>query len=363
MADPKDTLRYKQMVAQLESLPAYKKEAALMQEIAGGSQWRMDAAMEAIDKGEYAWKEGYIYSMGAATLLKQAAMFGRLETMEKLCKRYGFEVEKGGFYLHEPVTIAFQVATLQGHLDVADYLHNSCNASADQRSDRDWIPSALGAALDEKDLSKVDYLVKRGGDAGDALRRAVSTPNADMKIIRHLVENCGADVNKAGEGFFTPFLQAVKYGHNEIAKYLIEKGATPQNDKSAGEAMYTAAYRNNVDMIRTMIGLGMKPDQRDFTQALFGKAYDAAKVILTEGGVDINSQQHGALVYAIRSLTPEAVTFCLNNGADVAGTLAEVKANTEWAGKEKDSWEDMCRKLEALSPKLAAPPAPKPPQP
>jgi ankyrin repeat protein len=170
-------------------------------------------------------------------------------------------------------------------------------------------------------------------------------------------------VNYASEGFWTPFLQAVKYGHNEIAKYLVEKGATPQNDKSKGEVMYDAAYRNNVEMIRVMMGLGMKPDQRDFTQALFGKAYDAAKVIITEGGVDINSNQHGALVYAIRSLTPEAVKFCLDNGADVAGTLADVKANTQWARNEEKAWKEMIASLEALAPKQATPDTPKPPQP
>jgi hypothetical protein len=359
---PQETLRYKHMVARLQSLPTYKKEAALLKEIAKGSQWRIDAAMEAIDKGKYAWNDGYIRSIGASSLLKQAAMYGRLKTMEQLCKRYKFETEKGGCILHEPVSHAFQVATLHGHTRVADYLHNACNASADQRG-RDWVPSAMNCALDENDLRKVDYLIRRGGDAGDALRQAISTQGADMKIVRHLVEKRGADVNAAAEGFWTPFLQAVKCGHNEIAHYLIEKGATPQKDKSAGEAMYTAAYRNNADMIRTMIGLGMKPDQRDLTQALFGKGFDAAKVIISEGGVDINSNQHGALVYAIRSLTPEAVKFCLDNGADVAGTLADVKANTQWARNEKSSWEEMIAKLEALAPKPAAPEAPKPPQP
>ena len=364
MKNSKETLRYKHMVARLQSLPVYKKEAALMQEIAKGRQWRIDAAMEAVDGEKYGWNTGALKSVNAGNVLKQAAVFGRLETMEKLCKKFKFEVpeEDKGMICHEPVVTAFHVACLHGHTRVADYLAKACGASAEYQS-KDWVPSRVFFALDEGDVRKLDYLLKKGADGGDMLRHAISTQEADMGIIRHLVEDKKVDVNAAAEGFWTPFLQAVKYGHNDIAHYLLEHGATPQKDKSAGEAMYTAAYANNVDMIRTMIGLGMKPDQRDLTQALFGKAHDAARVIIAEGGVDINSNNHGALVYAIRSLTPEAVKFCLDNGADVAGTLADVKANTQWARNEEPAWKDMIAKLEALSPKPPAQSVSKPPQP
>lgn len=363
--DMKDTLRYKHMVARLSSLPIYKKEASLMQEIAKGRQWRIDAAMEAIDSEKYGWKQGYIRSMGPANLLKQAAMFGRLKTMEQLCKRFGFEVpeEERGFTCHEPAVTAFQLATLHGHFRVADYLYKACNAGPDYQT-RDWVPSSIACALDEKDIRKVDYLLKKGGDAGHALRLAISAPDADMNIVRHLVEDRKADVNAAAEGFWTPFLQAVKYGHNEIAKYLLEKGAMPQNDKSKGEAMYTAVDRNNVEMVRVMMGLGIRPDSQDLGRALFSKAYDAATVVVTEGGVDINGKDCGTLVYAIRSLTPDAVKFCLDHGADVQKTIECVKANTEWQRREATAWQEMLAQLETLKPQAsAAAPAPKPPQP
>lgn len=369
MKPANEMLRYKHMVARLQSLPIYKKEAALMQEIAKGRQWRIDAAMDAISTEKYAWKQGYIYSMGPANLLKQAAMFGRLKTMEQLCKRFGFEVpeEERGFTCHEPVVTAFKLATLHGHYRVADYLHKACNASSEYTT-RDWSPSPLACALEDHDMRKVNFLIDRGGDAGAALRLAISTSTPDMKIIRHLVENKKADVNAAAEGFWTPFLQAVKYGHNDIAKYLLEKGATPQKDKSAGEAMYDAVDRNNVEMVRVMMGLGMKPDNQDLGRALFSKAYEAAKVVITEGGVDINSNNCNTLVYAARSLGPEAVKFCLDNGADVGKTIECVKANAEWQRSERTAWEKMLTQLEALKPQTATPQPetikpPAPPQP
>lgn len=106
----KETYRYKNMVANLKGRKPHVKEAALFKEIAGGTQWRMDAVIEAIDKNKQDWK-----NIDTAAILKHAAMFGRLTTTIILC-------DKIKLLEPESLTEAFCVAKLHGHQRVAKEL-------------------------------------------------------------------------------------------------------------------------------------------------------------------------------------------------------------------------------------------------
>ena len=353
------------MVARLSSLPVYKKEAALVQELAKGKQWRIDAAIEAIDSEKYGWRQGAIKSVNATNVLKTAAMFGRLQAMETLCEKFKVTVpaEERDCTLHAPATAAFHTAMLHGHYRVAEYLARACNASADQRREG-YFPSAMNHALDEGDLKKVNLMLKHGGSGPDALRHAISTQTPDMKVIRHLVEEKKVDVNGKAEDFWSAFLQAVKYKHNDIAQYLLDKGATPQNDKSAAEALYTAVIDDNAPLVATMLKIGIKGDQQTLCRGLSDGSANAVKLLMAEGNLDINDQNASALFSALRSKKPEEMfNLCIGFGAKPELALAQART---WKDKDKDETaQKMIAFLEGYTGKApaAAPQQPKPPQP
>ncbi|MDE1151712.1 MAG: hypothetical protein PW788_04165 [Micavibrio sp.] len=314
-----ETLRYKSMVTNLKSRPHYAKEAALLKEIAAGKQWRIDAVIEAIETNRYDWN--YI---NFTNVMKQAAMFGRLATMEKLCDLRGYKV--GADVAQGPVQAAFHVASLHSHYKVADALLQR-GAGPDYMAD-DRTPAAIHFAIKETNLRKIDYLVKNGQNKDYAAYLAASDGN--MKALRHMVEKHGAGVNFASEGFWTPFLAAVKHRRDDIAEYVLAKGATPWLDKSAGEALYTAVGDDNEKMVRRMLGLGMKPGAQDLQHAIFEGKLKAARILLAEAGVDVNIGKGEVVMLAVASKNPiEAFKLCLEFGGNAERALANLKADAE----------------------------------
>lgn len=313
--DMKDTLRYKHMVAKLEGLPPYKKEAALIQEISKGRQWRMDAVLEAIDK-----KKEWRY-INVTNVMKQAAMFGRLGTVRRIAETMRYEKGEGAV-AQTPVQAAFHVATLHGHYRTADVLAEY-GAGPDYESG-DSTPPAAHWAVEEGDLRKIDYLIKKGANPDYMVYLA--SLHDDMKVIKHLVEEKGAGVNFAAEGFWTPFLNAVRRGNEELLDYLLEKGATPQNDRSAGEALYNAIGQNKPALVSKLIGLGIKPDKEDLNSAIHDGHLEVAKVLVEEGGVKVSAGRQEALLLATVSKKPEeAVKFAIDNGAEPEKAIAALK--------------------------------------
>ncbi len=208
--DMKETLRYKHMVARLQHLAPYKKGAALMQEIAKGVQWRMDAALEAIKKDDW---DG----IDQTAVLKQAAMFGRLQTVNNISDALGFEKQRDG-YAPLPVQAAFNVAAQHGNFKTADALFER-GAQAGVTA-RDGTPSPVVTALGESDARKINFLIKRGVSAGDLLYFAAIENN--LKAARHLVEKKSADVNHKFAGHETPYEATAS---DALKQYLLDHGA------------------------------------------------------------------------------------------------------------------------------------------
>lgn len=357
-----ETLRYQNYVANLRHKQPYHKEAALLKEIAGGVQWRMDAAVEALcaapAKGEM-HARGYV---NRHNIMKQAAMFGRLQTTEKLAKAFNF-TEEGNRHADGAVIAAFQVAVLHGHYKVADYLHEKCGAHPDIESD-DRTPRAMSWAITEGNLKKISYLLGKGADASYALTSAVSNAKHSKAVI-DLLLNKGADVNAAAQGFWTPFLMAVKYRRFDLAEHLLSKGADPS--KSGGEVMLNIIEAKNDKLLARVIELGAKPDADLMQRALYAGNMSAADIMMKSGHVNINAHGGAILLTAVRAKdNAEAVAFCLKHGADPAIALRTAAAPKQPWEKRADD-DAVVASLTALAEnqKPAAPqaPAPKPPRP
>ncbi len=346
LKDMKNTLRYKHMIARLSTLPPYKKEAQLKKEIVNGKQWRIDAAIEAVNANPVDWN--YV---NVTEVMKLAASFGRLQTVEKIADI--MEWKPGARVAQTPVQAAFHVASLHGHYRTADAM---AKRGAGPMYQAEGTPAAIYTAVAEADFKKIDYLLKRGANK-DYLVNLASTSDKYMEVTKYLVEEKQAGVNYASEGFWTPFLNAVKYGRNDLAFYLLEHGATPQLDKSAGEALYSAVGQGNTAMINTMLDIGFKVDMQTVHHAIYEGQADAIKILLARGGVSINEGKQETLLLAIAAQknAPEMVAIALENGADAKAALAALQKDPELYRYGNRA------KMEKYLQDYLAPKAPKPP--
>lgn len=358
-----ETLRYKNYVANLRHKPPYAKEAALLKEIAGGVQWRMDAAIEALVAPSAKGPSSDCAYVNRHNIMKQAAMFGRLQTTEKLAKTFNFTKEDNR-HADGAVIAAFQVAVLHGHYKVADFLHAQCGAHPDYDSGDRTVP-AMGWALSEGNLKKVGYLVDKGANPSYALLTAVGAEKNARASVDLLIAK-GADVNYAGRGFWTPFLQAVKFGRFALAEHLLALGADPA--QSGGEVILSLISAKNDKLLEKVIARGAKPNSDLLQHALYDANISAAEILMKSGEIDINAHGGAALLTAIRAKDqPEAVMFCMAHGADPAvayKTAILLKQSWEKRGDEEKVQEYLLRLIQQppAAPAAAAPKTPKPPQ-
>lgn len=243
----KDTLRYKHMVARLQKLQPYKKGAALMQEISKGSQWRMDAALEAIAPQD--WQ-----LIDVTQVMKQAAMFGRLTTINQIADTLGFE--KGSQNPSYAVQDAFHVALLHGNYRTADAL--VARGADPNYADSTGSHRSVFSAVAEDDTRKIGYLARHGVDAG-ALAFAAVTANS-IKALKYLVtrKNVSPDFEYRGTSLMAAADEA---GHERIKTFLQESGAKPFLPVVApvpvpavtDDMLKGTAYQTSFDISKTVI--------------------------------------------------------------------------------------------------------------
>ncbi len=154
------------------------------------------------------------------------------------------------------------------------------------------------------------------------LRWAISANYFDR--VKLLVEN-GADVNATSQypaGARAPYAEAVYHGQQQIADYLVAKGAkriaiTLSNE----EEFHIACYRDDADRARELVA--SDPSLLDDTGGLLIWAAEAGRVdslrLLVELGVDVNGKpgDESPLHRAARAGRLDTVKLLVELGADV----------------------------------------------
>lgn len=114
-------------------------------------------------------------------------------------------------------------------------------------------------------------------------------------IVAYLLSSAPQTVNDYNEDGFTPLALACYFGHHEVARYLILKGADvnkPLNNSLGIYPLHLAVAGNHIDLVRMLI----------------------------EHDVQINVQQHSgvsALHYAAKHGDPDMLILLLENGAEI----------------------------------------------
>jgi ankyrin repeat protein len=154
------------------------------------------------------------------------------------------------------------------------------------------------------------------------LRWAISAHYSDR--VKLLVEN-GADVNRVSQypaGARAPYAEAVYHGHQEIADYLVARGAK-RSPISLSTADEFAAACNRVDADRARELLASDPSLLDNAGHLLIWAAEEGRVdrlrLLVELGVDINGPagSESPLHCAARAGQLDTVKALVELGADV----------------------------------------------
>jgi ankyrin repeat protein len=154
------------------------------------------------------------------------------------------------------------------------------------------------------------------------LRWAISANYFDR--VKLLVEN-GADVNATSQypaGARAPYAEAVYHGQQQIADYLVAKGAKRiAIALSTADEFSVACYRDDADRARELVA--SDPTLLDDTGGLLIWAAEAGRVdslrLLVELGVDVNSKpgDESPLHCAARAGQLDTVKLLVELGADV----------------------------------------------
>ncbi|KAI3932240.1 hypothetical protein MKW98_024960 [Papaver atlanticum] len=132
-------------------------------------------------------------------------------------------------------------------------------------------------------------LKKTVEDVKDANKRGAfhfAAREGKIEVCKYLAEELKIDVNTKDEDGDTPLLHAVRQGHNNIAKYLLDCGANPDASSELGAtALHHAAGMGNIELLNLLLSKVVEVDsQSDAGTPLIWAAGhgqpDAVKILL-----------------------------------------------------------------------------------
>ncbi len=244
MKSKQETLRYRHMVANMRHQPLYKREAALLKEIAAGRQWRMEAALEAMDAG-----------VSLDSVVAQAALFGRQQLLEKICTVQAAP-EQTVNVSTSCLNSALDISILHGHYRTADTLY--------QHGARlEGTSLAFDVAMQEKNTRKLFQLLKNGLPLDEVILRAAVSQN--QKVLAWLDQQHGGE-----DRYWERLLKAVEANDTQAAQALLKgRPMASPNSKNIIFAMYEAVERRNIDIIVALVEAGARPTSHDVSHARF----------------------------------------------------------------------------------------------
>lgn len=211
----------------------------------------------------------------------------------------------------------------------------------------------LLAALDGKASSKImDLLLKKGANIHARNAKGenavyVAAGRGSLDWVKYLAER-GVDLNSQSSDSDrnTALTKAIHWGHYEVAKYLVDKGADVKVRNALGrDAFLSAVKTRSLDLVKYLVKSGKtdlrsKDNEGNTAVHIAADNVDPAmlKYLIEELGLDPGLKNHKGLL-PLDILTPLALNY--NSEAIVYMQKATQVAVEKAAERAKQNWTEM----------------------
>jgi ankyrin repeat protein len=166
-------------------------------------------------------------------------------------------------------------------------VHGSTSWPRSGLTDHQAIDMAIwGGRRHRGNLDIARLLVSRGA----TYDLTVASALGDLASVRRMLDESPSRISEARLSGRRPLSAAVEFGHDDIARLLLERGASPrweEHDAPRGTSLHSAARRGNLAMVKLLLEHGADPNEEiDSTAsaAAFAATPEIRALIESHGG-------------------------------------------------------------------------------
>jgi len=235
-------------------------------------------------------------------------------------------------------------ASAGGHIEVVRFLVENSRCSADIEACDSQGKSALTYACQNNANEVAEYLLFKGASVTYFTARKAATKGM-MSVLQNFVLKNPTSINQTDQQGWTLLMDAAFHGQNDIAEYLISKGANLDLKAKGGQtALYWACFKRHTDTAQLLIKAGAEICLINLVSMTDSKdLVDVTQAYANAGG-DVHAvDQQG------RSLLSWA---CCEGNLDLIHWLVSVKnANinqTDFEGRTPLFWAQFSKKWDVV---------------
>ena len=140
-------------------------------------------------------------------------------------------------------------------------LDRDANIHARSPRDREPIDFAIWSERwDPPDPDLARLLIARGATCD----LTIATALGELAGVRRMLDENAARISETRPDGRRPLSAAIEFGHDDIARLLLERGADPcweESDAPHGTSLHAAARRGNLSMVQLLLDHGADPNE------------------------------------------------------------------------------------------------------